>query len=54
MKAWRLEKAGGRLSLEEVPVPALRPGSALVRLVAAPVLSYMGDVLAGKIATIYR
>lgn len=54
MKAWRLEKAGGRLSLEEVPVPALRPGSALVRLAAAPVLSYMGDVLAGKIATIYR
>jgi alcohol dehydrogenase len=54
MKAWRLEKAGGRLSLEEVPVPSLRSGTALVRLSAAPVLSYMGDVLAGKIATIYR
>ena len=54
MKAWRLEKAGGRLSLDEVPVPALRPGSALVRLSAAPVLSYMGDVLSGKFATIYR
>lgn len=54
MKAWRLEKAGGRLSLEEIPVPVVRPGSALVRLAAAPVLSYMGDVLAGKIATIYR
>ena len=54
MKAWRLERAGGRLSLEDVPVPALRPGAALVRLHAAPVLSYMGDVLAGKIATIYR
>ena len=54
MKAWRLEKAGGRLSLEDVPVPSLRPGAALVRLHAAPVLSYMGDVLAGKIATVYR
>ena len=54
MKAWRLEKAGGRLSLEDVPVPSPRPGAALVRLHAAPVLSYMGDVLAGKIATVYR
>jgi alcohol dehydrogenase len=54
MKAWRLERAGGRLSLEEVPVPSLRSGTVLVRLSAAPVLSYMGDVLAGKIATIYR
>jgi alcohol dehydrogenase len=54
MKVWRLEKAGGRLSLEQVPVPSVRPGTALVRLSAAPVLSYMGDVLAGKVATIYR
>ena len=54
MKAWRLEKAGGRLRLEEVPVPSVRSGTALVRLSAAPVLSYMGDVLGGKIATIYR
>lgn len=54
MKAWRLEKAGGRLSLEELPLPPVRPGAALVRLHAAPVLSYMGDVLAGKVATVYR
>lgn len=53
MKAWRFESASGRLGLDEVPVPTLRPGAVLVRIHAAPVLSYMGDVLAGKLAT-YR
>ncbi|TMQ03030.1 MAG: zinc-binding alcohol dehydrogenase family protein [Deltaproteobacteria bacterium] len=50
MKAWRLERAGGRLALEELPVPDVRPGSVRVRIEAAPVLSYLGDVLAGKLA----
>jgi len=49
MKAWRLEKAGGRLSLEDLPPPAVRPGGVRVRMEATPVLSYLGDVLAGKL-----
>lgn len=53
MKAWRLEKAGGRLALEDVPPPEVRPGAVRVRMEATPVLSYLGDVLAGKLA-IYR
>lgn len=53
MKAWRLEKAGGRLALEELPAPAVRAGAVRVRMEAAPVLSYLGDVLAGKLA-MYR
>jgi alcohol dehydrogenase len=53
MKAWRFESASGRLVLEEVPVPTLRPGAVFVRMQATPVLSYMGDVLAGKLTT-YR
>jgi len=53
MRAWRFESASGRLGLEEVAVPTLRPGAVLVRVHATPVLSYMGDVLAGKLTT-YR
>jgi alcohol dehydrogenase len=53
MKAWRLEKAGGRLALEDLPLPEVRPGAVRVRMEAAPVLSYLGDVIAGKLA-IYR
>jgi alcohol dehydrogenase len=53
MKAWRLDQAGGRLALEELPSPEVRPGAVRVRMEAAPVLSYLGDVLAGKLA-MYR
>ena len=34
MKAWRLEKLGDRLSLEDIPVPEPRPGSVLARVEA--------------------
>lgn len=50
MKAWRMEGAGGRLTLEEMPIPAPREGGVTVRMRAAPVLTYMGDVLAGKLS----
>ena len=32
MKAWRLERLGGELSLKDVPMPEVRPGSAMVRI----------------------
>jgi alcohol dehydrogenase len=51
MKAWRLTSAGGRLSLEELPIPEPREGGVTVRMRAAPVLTYMADVLAGKLPT---
>jgi alcohol dehydrogenase len=53
MRAWRLEKAGGRFALDEIAKPEVRAGAVRVRMGAAPVLSYMGDVVAGKLAT-YR
>ncbi|HET7500898.1 MAG TPA: zinc-binding dehydrogenase [Kofleriaceae bacterium] len=53
MKAWRLEKAGGRLALEERAAPQTRAGAVRVRMEATPVLSYFGDVVAGKLP-IYR
>ncbi|HEU4729123.1 MAG TPA: zinc-binding alcohol dehydrogenase family protein [Kofleriaceae bacterium] len=53
MKAWRLEKAGGRFALEDQAAPETRPGAVRVRMEATPVLSYLGDVIAGKLP-IYR
>ncbi len=53
MKAWRLEKAGGRFALDEIAKPEVRAGAVRVRMGAAPVLSYMRDVVAGRLAT-YR
>ena len=49
MKAWRLEKLGGRLSLDDVPKPAPRPGSVLVRIEATALLSYLKAYVEGKL-----
>jgi len=49
MKAWRLEKLGGRLALEYVPVPEPRPGSVLVRVEASALMSYLKAYVEGKL-----
>ena len=49
MKAWRLERLGGNLSLEDIPVPEARPGSALVRMQAASLLSYLKQYVRGEL-----
>jgi alcohol dehydrogenase len=49
MKAIRLEAAGHPLRLEEVPDPTLRSGGVLVRVRSAPVLSFMKDVISGRL-----
>ena len=49
MKAWRLEKLGGRLALEDVPLPEPRPGSALVRVEASALMSYLKASVEGKL-----
>jgi hypothetical protein len=36
MKAWRLERFGGALTLEDVPVPKVRAGAVLIRIEASP------------------
>jgi alcohol dehydrogenase len=41
MKAWRLERLGGDLSLKDVPVPEARPGGVLVRIQASSLMSYL-------------
>ncbi len=49
MKAWRLEKLGGRLALEDIPVPELRPGSVLVRVEATSLVSYLKAYVEGRL-----
>ena len=49
MKAWRLERLGGNLGLQDVPVPEARPGSVLVRMQAASLLSYLKQYVRGEL-----
>jgi len=49
MKAWRLERLGGTLTLADVTVPEARPGSVLVRIQAIPLLSYFKEYIEGKL-----
>lgn len=49
MKAWQLERLGGRLELTDVPIPAARPGSVVVRMEASSLMSYMKDYVEGKL-----
>jgi alcohol dehydrogenase len=49
MKAWRLERLGGELSLQDIPVPEARPGSVLIRMHAAALLSYLRNYVQGKL-----
>ena len=51
MKAWRLERLGGALTFEDVPLPNVRPYSVLIRMEAVPLLSYLKDYVAGKLPT---
>jgi alcohol dehydrogenase len=48
MKAWRLYGTG-RLELDDAEVPSARPGGVVVRMQAAPVLSYMNKVIDGSL-----
>ena len=49
MKAWRLTKLGGRLSLEDIPVPEPRPSSVLVKVEASALMSYLKGYVEGKL-----
>ena len=49
MKAWRLERFGGALTLEDVPVPKVRAGAVLIRIEASPLLSYLKAYVDGKL-----
>ena len=50
MKAWRLEKMGGKLSLKEVPLPESRAGSVLIKVDNVSLVSYLKAYTEGKLA----
>lgn len=50
MKAWRLERMGGKLELREVPVPRVRAGSVLVKVAVSALVSYLKSYTEGKLA----
>jgi alcohol dehydrogenase len=49
MKAWRLDRLGGDLRLENVPMPEVRPGSILVRVEASKLMSYIKPYVEGRL-----
>ena len=49
MKAWRLTMAGGAFRLEDVPDPVPRPGAVIVRVHAAPLVSYLRAYVSGTL-----
>jgi alcohol dehydrogenase len=49
VKAWRLYGAGGRFAFEEVDKPRPQAGGVVIRMEAAPVLSYMRQVVDGTL-----
>ena len=49
MKAWILDHLGGELRLNDVPIPAVRPGSVLVRVEASVLMSYVKPYVEGRL-----
>ncbi len=49
MKAWRLEKMGGKLELKEIPVPQLRSGTALIKVSMSSLVSYLKSYTEGTL-----
>jgi alcohol dehydrogenase len=49
MKAWRLDRLGGHLRLENVPMPEVRPGSVLVHVEASTLMSYIKPYVEGRL-----
>lgn len=53
MRAWQLDHPGGNFSYNEVAKPSVRPGSVLVRIGAAPLLTYFKHYVEGTLPPIY-
>jgi alcohol dehydrogenase len=49
MKAWRLDRPGGKLTFEDLPMPELRRGTVLIKIQAVPILTYLKSYVDGKL-----
>ncbi|HEY5205040.1 MAG TPA: zinc-binding dehydrogenase, partial [Roseiarcus sp.] len=49
MKAWRLDRLGGTLRLEDAPIPEARTGGVVVRIEASALMSYLKAYVEGRL-----
>jgi alcohol dehydrogenase len=49
MKAWKIERLGGKLSFVDAPIPEVRPGSVLIRVEAQSLMSYLKPYVEGQL-----
>jgi alcohol dehydrogenase len=49
MKAWRLDRLGGTLRLEDAPIPQSRPGGVVARIEASALMSYLKGYVEGRL-----
>ena len=49
MKAWLLDRLGGTLKLDDVPIPEPRPGGVIVKIEASALMSYLKSYVEGRL-----
>jgi alcohol dehydrogenase len=49
MKAWKLDRLGGKLGFVDAPVPEARPGSVLIRVETQSLMSYLKPYVEGAL-----
>ena len=49
MKAWQIDRLGGKLSFNDIAIPEVSPGSVLVRVETQTLMSYPKDFVEGKL-----
>lgn len=49
MKAWKLDRLGGKLSFTDAPIPDARPGSVLIRVEVQSLMSYLKPYVEGAL-----
>ncbi len=49
MKAWLLDRLGGKLKLDDVPIPEPRPGGVTVKIEASALMSYLKAYVEGRL-----
>ena len=50
MKAWTIDRLGGKLNFVDAPIPEVRPGSVLIRVETRSLMSYLKAYVEGKLA----
>jgi alcohol dehydrogenase len=54
MKAWQIDRLGGKLSFNDIAIPEVSPGSVLVRVETQTLMSYPKDYVEGKLPGLPR